>query len=848
MINNISPETVQTKSIEKYIEKSVVFVRQFIGRFKNPKTRKRAIKDTVMVLSIAFVLFVTCFILWAASLRTPDLGSFDARLLGQSAKIYDRTGTILLYDLSQKVRRTVIPFEDISPYIKNATVAIEDSNFYNHKGIQPKSILRAILANITTMSYGQGGSTITQQVVKNSLLTKDKDISRKIKEWILAIKLEKNATKDEILNLYLNESPYGGNIYGIEEASEAFFDKSSKDVTLAEAAYLASLPQSPTSLSPYGKNRQRLDDRKNLVLKQMLLAGMITQEEHDKAVAEEVLFQPKSVTGIKAPHFVMYLKEYLEEKYGDDLLQMGGFKVISTIDYELQDKAEEIVSDYVKTTGVKTYKATNGAMTAIDPKTGQILMMVGSRDYFDTEIQGNFNVATAKRQPGSAFKPFVYATAFAKGFTPDTPLFDVPTEFNASCPPGGQKTGPNGAKCYSPENYEGGYKGLMSVRKALAESRNIPAVKALYIAGVDESIETATAMGITGLKGAEQYGLSLALGGAEVSPLDMASAYGVFAQNGVRHPVTGIIKIEKSNGEIVEEFKEDPKQVIDSNVARLINDVLSDKYARAPIFGVNYFANDRQVGIKTGTTNSSRDAWTVGYTPSISVSGWMGNNDNTPMAQQASARIIGPMWKKFMDFALTRVPVETFEEPDPIDPTLKPYLRGAWQTETGEVHSELYWLNTNNIKGEVPGYNSKDSLFRNFEAGISAYGGTYSGSWGGAGTTNPGTGQNNSSTTGGTGTPIDNNEKLTITYPTPNSAVNGLDRVMINISGARGSVNQVQYYVNGNLIGTSNQAPFSFSFIPSQTPGIEDENELKAVSMDQVGKSQESKIYFSVIR
>lgn len=847
MIINISPETVHKNIIENSIEKSVIFVRRFIGKFKNKKTRKSAIKDIAMILSILFVLFVTCFILWAASLRTPDLGSFDARLLGQSAKIYDRTGTILLYDLSQKVRRTVVHFDTISPYIKNATVAIEDSNFYNHKGIQPKSIIRAILANITTMSYGQGGSTITQQVVKNSLLTKDKDISRKIKEWILAIKLEKNATKDEILNLYLNESPYGGNIYGIEEAAEAFFDKNSSDVTLAEAAYLAALPQSPTALSPYGKNKQRLDDRKNLVLKQMLQAGMISQEEHDKAVAEEVLFQPKSVTGIKAPHFVMYLKEYLEEKYGDDLLQLGGFKVISTIDYDLQEKAEEIVSNYVKTTGVKTYKATNGAMVAIDPKTGQILMMVGSRDYFDTEIQGNFNVATARRQPGSAFKPFVYATAFMKGFTPDTPLFDVPTEFNASCPPGGQKTGPNGAKCYSPENYEGGYKGLMSVRKALAESRNIPAVKALYIAGVDESIKTATNMGVTGLRGAEQYGLSLALGGAEVSPLDMASAYGVFAQNGVRNPVTSILKIEKSNGEIVEEFKPEPEQVIDSQVARQINDILADKYARAPIFGVNYFANDRQVGIKTGTTNSSRDAWTVGYTPSISVSGWMGNNDNTPMAQQASARIIGPMWKSFMDYALARVPVETFEEPDPIDQNLKPYLRGAWQTSSGEVHSELFWVDRGNVKGTEPGYGSKDSLFKNFEAGIYAYNGTFSGSWGtGATNPNPNGGVNSSSSE-----PIPNQTPVTnlqITYPTPNTAVNGLDRIMINVSGTKSTTNQVQYYINGSPIGVSNQAPFTFSFIPSQTPGIEDENELKAVSIDQVGKSQESKIYFSVIR
>lgn len=820
------------------MDRFVSWIKKVIHRLKNKKDRNKIIKDVLMVGSIFFVLFCTFFILWAASLKTPDLESFDSRLLGQSAKIYDRTGSVLLYDLSQKVRRTVVPFDQISPYVKKATVAIEDVDFYSHSGIKPTSIVRAVFANIMSLSYSQGGSTITQQVVKNSLLTKDKDISRKIKEWILALKLEKNATKDEILNLYLNESPYGGNIYGIDEASQNFFGKKSSDVTLAEAAYLAALPQSPTTLSPYGKNKQKLIDRKNLVLEKMLENNMITKEQHDQAVAEEVVFLPRSVANIKAAHLVMYIKEYLEEKYGDRLLQEGGLKIISTVDYDLQQNAEEIVKTYVTTTGVKTYKATNGALTAVDPKTGQILVMVGSRDYFDTTIEGNFNVATAKRQPGSAFKPFVYATAFAKGFTPDSPLFDVPTEFNSSCTPGGTPT--NNATCYSPENYEGGYKGLMSIRSALAESRNIPAVKALYLAGVDDTLETAEKMGITGLASAKQYGLSLALGGAEVSPLDMAAAYGVFAQNGVRHPLTAILKIEKANGDVLEEFKPNPDQVIDSQVARLINDVLSDKYARAPIFGSNYFGT-KQVGIKTGTTNSSRDAWTVGYTPSISVSAWMGNNNNTPMAQQASARIIGPMWKKFMDYALTKYPEESFEEPDPIDEDLKPYLRGAWQTAGGEVHSELYWINRNDIKGDVPGMGSNDPLFRNFEAGIANYKGTYAGSWGGA-VVDPNVG-----TTTPVGTPVDPNT-FQITSPRANSPIGTNERINITVGGVKPSTSQIQYYINGSLVGTVNAQPFGFSFIPSQVGGIQDENELKAVAIDTLGKSQEFKLYFSVIK
>lgn len=819
------------------------FSQKVIHRISTMRKRKNFIKDAILVCSIAFVLFLTVFVLWAASLKTPDLSSFDSRLLGQSAKIYDRKGTILLYDLSQQVRRTVVPFDSISPYIKNATIAIEDIDFYNHKGIKISSVIRAVFANIMSLSYSQGGSTITQQVVKNSLLTKDKDISRKIKEWILALKLEKNATKDEILNLYLNESPYGGSIYGIEEASQSFFDKKASDVTLAEAAYLAALPQSPTTLSPYGKNKQRLIDRKNLVLLKMFENKLITKEEYDKAAAEDVVFQPKSVAGIKAPHFVMYIKDYLEEKYGDRLLQEGGLKITSTVDYELQEKAEEIVKDYVTNTGVKTYKATNGALVAIDPKTGQILTMVGSRDYLDKIIEGNFNVATAKRQPGSAFKPFVYATAFQKGLTPDTPLFDVATEFNSSCTPSGKPISGD-ATCYSPENYEEGYKGLMSIRRALAESRNIPAVKGLYLAGVDDTLKTATNMGITGLGSANKYGLSLALGGAEVSVLDITSAYGVFAQNGVKNNVTGILKIEKSDGEVLEEYRPNPKQVLDSQVARQINDILSDKYARAPIFGVNYFG-DRQVGIKTGTTNSSRDAWTVGYTPSISVGAWMGNNNNTPMAQQASARIIGPMWKKFMDFALTRVTTETFDEPDPIDTSLKPYLRGAWQTQTGEVHSELYWINRGDVKGEAPGYGTRDPLFRNWEAGVANWNGTYSGSWGTA--NNPVTPTTPTTTQGDTAnTPDVNNFR--IASPGQSSALNLNDRSTITVSGVKDTTTQVQYYLNGNQIGISTTYPFNFSFIPAQSTGIEDENELKAVAVDGLGKSQESKIFFSVIK
>lgn len=802
-------------------------IRQLFSKKGSKNKFIHTIRDFSLIMLIIGVLSATIFLIWAASLKTPDLSSFDDRLLGQSAKIYDRTGTVLLYDLSQKVRRTVVPFNTISPYIKQATIAIEDVDFYNHGGIKATSIIRAIIANIFTLEYSQGGSTITQQVVKNSLLTKNKNISRKLKEWVLAIKLERTTDKDSILNLYLNETPYGGNIYGVEEATQAYFAKKSSDVTLAEAAYIAALPQAPSLYSPYGQNKKLLVERKNLVLKKMYENNLITEEQYTNALKEEVVFQPKTVGGIKAPHFVMFVKDYLEQKYGSELLEKGGFKVITTLDWQMQQKAEEIVSRYVKT-NEKKFNASNGSLTAVDPKTGQILVMVGSRDYFDTEIEGNYNVATARRQPGSAFKPFVYATGFNKGMTPSTPVYDVPTQFNASCnalnvPISGD------ADCYNPQNYEGGFKGLMSIRTALAESRNVPAVRILHIVGIDDSIKLAESMGVQNLGTAAQYGLSLALGGGEVSVLDMTSAYGVFANNGERAKTTPIIKIETNDSVVVEEFSTSTKQVIPRQTALLMNDVLSDPYARASIFGSRYFG-DREVSIKSGTTNSSRDAWMIGYTPSISVGAWMGNNNNKPMVQQASARIIGPMWKEFMDYVLTKVPEESFEDPAEFSSSTKPFLLGEWKGPQNEVHSELYWLNRNDIQGAAPGYNSRDPLFNLFENGV----------------LNWASGQGSSlinSTNSNLGNFV---AGFNISSPRNGSSFNSNDRVIINTSGFSDQTTQVEYYINDKLIGKSTESPYSFSFIPSSIPEIEPENELKAVATERLGKFLESKIIFTV--
>jgi 1A family penicillin-binding protein len=690
----------------------------FFNSMFNPKTRGPMIKNVLLFVLAMGVFFAGVILLWVVTLKIPDVQSFDQRLISQSTKIYDQTGNILLYDLGKEVRRTAVPFDQISQNLKNATIAIEDKDFYKHKGIQPSSIFRAIIADIMTLRLSQGGSTITQQVVKNALLTTDKRISRKIKEWVLAIKLEKAMDKDTILSLYLNNSPYGGTLYGSEEASLVFFGKHVSDLTIAEAAYLAALPQAPTYYSPFGKHKDALENRKNLVLSKMKEYGYISDDEYKLAVAEKVAFQTQVSSGLKAPHFVMFVKEYLEEKYGEDMVDRGGLKVISTLDYELELKAEQHAKKYGIENAINN-NAENLALVAIDPTNGQIRAMVGSRDYFDKQIQGNFNVATAHRQPGSAFKPIVYANAFTMGYTPDTILFDVKTEFNTSCTPDGTPK-VRGANCYSPENYDGIFEGPMTLRSALAESRNIPAIKLLYLAGIRDSINLAKEMGITSLTTPDQYGLTLVLGGGEVSLLELTSAYGTFATSGYRNPYTAVLKVEDREGNILEEFSTSTKEVLPEQTARQINDILSDNAARAPAFGTNSPLNfpGRSVAVKTGTTNNYRDAWVIGYTPHIVVGAWAGNNDNSPMAKRISRYLIVPFWNAVMKDALAKVPVETFPSPEPVDQNIKPILRGVWQ---GDIHSILYFVDKNNPNGPYPSNPWADGQFGLWEPSVRAW-------------------------------------------------------------------------------------------------------------------------------
>lgn len=688
-------------------------------------------------LFIAFSIFLFLLgivFLWVASLRIPDLSDLTERKVIQSTKIYDRTGQILLYDMSSDVRRTIVPFDSISPNIKKATLAIEDKDFYSHGGVKITSFIRALLVNLTSLSYKQGGSTITQQVVKNTILNGDKTPTRKIKEWILAEKLDKTLPKDEILNLYLNESPYGGAIYGVEEASLSYFGKEAKNVTVAEAAYLAAMTKAPTYYSPYGEHRDKLEERKNLVLSEMLQNGYATQAEYDAAMKEKVVFSPKQNNGgIRAPHFVFFVMDYLAKKYGEETFSAGGMKIVTTLDVDMQTKAEGIAKKY----GVineKNFNADNNAMVAIDPKTGGILAMTGSRDYFDDKINGNFNVATAHRQPGSTFKPFVYAGLFNKGYTPDTVLFDVPTQFSVNCPED-NFTSKNG--CYSPQNFDSKFRGPMSIRDALALSINVPAVKALYLNGIQDSLDLAKSMGIDALGTAKQYGLTLVLGGGEVSPLELTSAYSVFANDGIRNPYNPILKITDASGKTIEEFTPNPQSVLPAESARKISSILSDNNARIPEYGANsaLYIPDRPVAVKTGTTNDSKDAWIMGYAPNIAVGAWVGNNENTPMVKKIAGFIVAPMWREFMDAILPSIPVETFPAPPPTDQSIKPILRGVWRgdssslttdsmtgitTETynGGAHAILYWVDKNNPLGPAPTNPNADPQFKNWEYGV----------------------------------------------------------------------------------------------------------------------------------
>lgn len=638
----------------------------------------------------------------------PDVAVFDSRKIAESSKIYDRTGEILLYEIYGEEKRTIIPFERIPERVRQATIAIEDVDFYRHTAFDWRSIIRAALTNLRQGRIVQGGSTITQQLAKNAFLSTERTITRKLKELALAFKLEDRYTKDQILGLYLNQIPYGANSYGVQAAARTYFGKNIADASLAEIATLASIPKAPSYYSPWGQHQDELLRRKNSTLEKMKNARMINDEEFAQAEKEEVKFLPRTEQ-IIAPHFVMEVMEYLNKEYGEEIVRTAGWKIVTTLDGRLQQIAERVVQEGAKR-NEELYGGKNAALVAEDATTGQILALVGSRDYFDETVDGNFNVATqGLRQPGSALKPFAYITAFKKGFTPDTIVFDLQTEFETSDDP---------EKSYKPENFDGVFRGPVRMSEALAQSLNIPAIKTLYLAGLDAMLETTKAFGITTLTERSRYGLSLVLGGGEVKLIELVGAYSVLSQEGVRHKTQLLLKIEgQRTGKIIESYEDRATRAIDSQYARLINNILSDRDLRKSLFQNSFSLTvfpDQEVALKTGTTNDYRDAWALGYTPSLVVGVWAGNNDNTAMEKRGTSILAAvPIWSAFMNEILRDAPLETFNQPDPII-VEKPALRGE-VVINDQVHDILYYVDKKSPLGPPPKDPESDGQFKNWE-------------------------------------------------------------------------------------------------------------------------------------
>lgn len=628
------------------------FIQTVFQRRKTSPARQDKERPSIRRAAYAFwlipaAMILTSYLLILKDLPSPaKLGRYDIPL---STKIYDRNDK-LLFDIFAEQNRTQVPLSDIPKYLRQATIAIEDKDFYKHQGVNPVGgLLRAIVASVTKRTL-QGGSTITQQLVKSALLTPERTVIRKIKEVILAFWVELLYPKDKILELYLNQVPYGGTAWGAETAAEKYFGKSVKDLTLAESALLAGLPQAPTYYSPFGAHPEQAKIRQKEVLRRMVEDRYITQAQADEALAEEIVY--KKEQGIKAPHFVMYVKEQLVNTYGEALVERGGLKVKTTLDLNLQEFAQATVAAEVAK--LKSYRVTNGAALITKPATGEILAMVGSTDYFATP-SGSFNVTTAIRQPGSSIKPVNYAIGIENRIvTPASMFLDIPSCFGVFNQP-----------TYCPKNYDGKFHGPVQLRFALGNSFNIPAVKMLKLNSVETMVASASAFGIETLNDPRGYGLSLTLGGGEVRMVDMAEAFGVFANAGIRKDLVSILEIRDKNGVVLEEYK-DPNlnkdapshlllqgpRVVSPETAFLISHMLLDNNARMEAFGPNseLVIPNHAVSVKTGTTDDLRDNWTIGFTPQFLVAVWVGNNDNTPMNPWLVSGVTGaaPIWHDLM--------------------------------------------------------------------------------------------------------------------------------------------------------------------------------------------------------
>lgn len=670
------------------------------SRFLNIYFLSRVATITFIGLILGSIFTIGLFAWYSRDLPTP--GKLKASNLSQSTKIYDRHGTVL-YDIFNEENRTYVELKDVSPYLKEATLAIEDKDFYQNKGFSIIGYLRAARNALLSRGIAGGGSTLTQQLVKNTLLSSEQTLVRKIKELILAIQVDRKYKKDQILELYLNVVPYGGTAVGIEAASESYFGKKAKDLNLVESAILAGLPQRPSYYSPYGQNPKAYIARTKDVLRRMREDSYITRKQEAQAIKslEYISFQPRSYS-IKAPHFSFYIKDQLIKKYGEELVESGGLRVTTTLDYNLQKEAQKIVNEEVLK--AKNLYAGNGASVVVNPKNGEILSLVGSRDFFATEsaipsekgeaFEGQFDVITQGfRQPGSTIKPVTYVTALEKGYTASTVIMDVKTVFPAG-----------DGKDYTPKNYNEKFNGPMQMRFALANSINIPAVKMLAMVGIKNMLKTAYEMGIKTLEPSDEnmrrFGLSLTLGGGEVVPLDLAVSYSAFANGGFRVEPVSILKVTDPKGKVLFEQKQQElaNRVISEEAAFIISHILLDNNARSLTFGTNSYLNirGRTVAAKTGTTDDRKDNWTIGWTPGMLVLSWVGNNNNKPMRIASGVTGAAPIWRRIMLESLKDTQNEEFKVPQNVVSVSVDSLGGGLPVDGQATRSEYF------IKGTEP--------------------------------------------------------------------------------------------------------------------------------------------------
>ncbi len=661
------PDPIRPRATRAYLRRNPAIASKHLARTRAERAaaRPRSTLGTTFFLLLSVAAFFAMAGLAAATVGSvyaditadlPPLSQLHNRLSFKTTQILDRNGR-LLYEIYDREggRRTPIPIGEVSQHLIDATIATEDKDFYANAGFDPAGLVRAAAVNLTQGSIREGASTITQQLVKNVLLEADernsKSYTRKVRETVLAIKVSERYSKDEILEMYLNETYYGHMAYGVEAAAQTYFGKHAGDLNLSESAMLAGLPQAPSDYDPF-LDMGSAKARQAHVLGRMVSQGYITLEDAELAYATTLRLRVGDEAGIQAPHFVFYVRQLLERKYGANLVYRGGLKVTTTLDLDWNSKAEEAIRAHMET--LKQQDANNSALVAIEPATGQILVMVGSKDYWDSSIDGQVNVATARRQPGSTIKPLVYAAAFTKGWSPQTVIVDDDTWF------------PNtqGYMTYHPFNFDNLFQGPMTIRHALSNSKNIPAVKTLMYVGIPDFLRQAQEFGIE-IENPERYGLALALGGGEVRLLDMVSAYAVFANNGFKVEPNAILRVEDSDGRLLYAYEPPAgRQVIGAPQAYMITSILSDNTAREPLQGPDSpLKLSRPAAAKTGSTDDYKDSWTIGYTPDLVAGVWVGNTDSRAMKEVVGSLGAGRIWNRFMEDVHVGLPVRDFAPP-----------------------------------------------------------------------------------------------------------------------------------------------------------------------------------------